>query len=293
MRKGAYMNIRVRRYRAMAAATAAALCSVAVVAAAAPAEAATVKTVRVRMTDSAITFHGGGAMAMNGSTMLPAGRYHFHVVAPDGAHSLQLLRFQNGYTPDQAQQDFVTAFEGDVAAVQRIDNGVLFLGGASARPHNPGDMVARVRAGQVAALDVNGSAMGLLQVTGSGAADAPSHDGKYTAFSFGWGVSKHLPAVGTVKLSNQADQPHFLVLQRVKDGTTTKQVRKFINSGAQGNPSWALKASADTGVLSPGKSQLISYELPPGKYFIACFWPDYFTGAPHFLMGMWKLVTLS
>jgi hypothetical protein len=288
------MNIRVRRYRAVAAATAAALCSVtAVVAAAAPAEAAAVKTVRVRMTDSAITFHGGGAMAMNGGTMLPAGRYHFHVVAPDGAHGLQLVRFQNGYTPDQAQQDFVTAFEGDVAAVQRIDNGVLFLGGASARPHKPGDMVARVRAGQVAALDINGSAMGLLQVTGTGGKATASHSGRYTALTFGWDVSSDLPASGTAKFVNQADQPHFLVLQRVKDGTTNKQVRKFINSGAQGNPKWALKATADTGVLSPGKSQLISYNLPPGKYFIACFWPDYFTGAPHFLMGMWKLVTLS
>jgi hypothetical protein len=287
------MDIHVRHYRTVAAATAAVLCSVtAVVAAAAPAQAA-VKTVRVHMTDSAITFHGGGAMPMDGMTMLPAGRYHFHVRATDGAHSLQLLRFQNGYTPEQAQQDFVSAFEGDVAAVQRIDNGVLFIGGASARPGNPGDMVARVRAGQIAALDVNGQAMALLQVSGSGASDAPSHDGKYTALTFGWGVSKHLPASGRVKLVNQADQPHFLVLQRVKDGTTNKQVRKFINSGAQGNPSWALRASADTGVLSPGKSQLISYDLPPGKYFIACFWPDYFTGAPHFLMGMWKLVTLS
>jgi hypothetical protein len=288
------MDIRLRRSRAIAACAAAALCSVTVVvAAAAPAEAAAVKTVRVHMTDSAITFQGGGAMPMNGMTMLPAGRYHFHVVARDGAHSLQLLRFQNGYTPDQAQKDFQTAFEGDVAAVQRIDNGVLFIGGASARPHNPGDMVARVRSGEVAALDVNGQAMALLQVTGSGAAKAPSHDGRYTALTYGWDVSSHLPASGRVKVVNQADQPHFLVLQRVKDSTTNKQVRKFINSGAQGNPSWALHASADTGVLSPGKSQQISYDLPPGKYFIACFWPDYFTGAPHFLMGMWKLVTLS
>jgi hypothetical protein len=287
------MDIRVRRYRAVAAATAAILASVTAVVAAVPAEAATVKTVRVHMSDSAITFHGGGAMAMDGMTMLPAGRYHFHVVAPSGAHSLQLLRFQNGYTPDQAQQDFQSAFEGDVAAVQRIDNGVLFIGGASARRGKPGDMVARVRAGEVAALDVNGEAMAVLQVTGTGRSASASHSGRYTALTYGWDVSRQLPASGRVKVVNQADQPHFLVLQRVKDRTTNKQVRRFIRSGAQSNPSWALKASADTGVLSPGKSQLISYDLPPGKYFIACFWPDYFTGAPHFLMGMWKLVTLS
>jgi hypothetical protein len=287
------MDIRARRVRTIASVVAAALCSVSVlVVAAAPADAA-VKTVRVRMTDNAITFHGGGTMAMNGQTMLAAGRYHFHVVSGDGGHALQLIRFQNGYTPDQAQKDFGSAFNGDVAAVQRIDNGVLFLGGASARPHNPGDMVAQVRAGQVAAIDQNGSAMALLQVTGKYHGSSAAHSGRYTAFSYGWDVSRHLPAAGTVKFANQADQPHFLVLQRVKDGTTNKQVRRFIKSGSQGNPSWLLHATADTGVLSPGKSQLVSYDLPAGKYFIACFWPDYFNGMPHFLMGMWKLVKLS
>ena len=120
-----------------------------------------------------------------------------------------------------------------------------------------------------------------------------SHSGTYTAFSYGWGVSNHLPASGTVKFANQADQPHFLVLQRVKSSTTSKQVRKFVKSGAQSNPTWALKATAESGVVSPGKSQLFDYDLPAGKYFLACFWPDYFTGMPHFLMGMWKLVTLS
>ena len=96
-----------------------------------------------------------------------------------------------------------------------------------------------------------------------------------------------------VKFANQADQPHFLVIQRVKDSTTNAKVRKFINSGGQGNPSWVLKASTESGVVSPGKSQLFRYDLPAGKYLVACFWPDYFTGMPHAFMGMWKLVTLS
>jgi hypothetical protein len=96
-----------------------------------------------------------------------------------------------------------------------------------------------------------------------------------------------------VKFANQADQPHFLALQHVKDSTTNAKVRKFINSGGQGNPPWVLKGSADSGVLSPGKSQLLNYDLKPGKYLVACFWPDYFTGMPHAFMGMWKLVTLS
>jgi hypothetical protein len=289
------MGTRTSRVRAIAAAaTAAALAVTAAMTAAAPAEAASVKTVKVRMTDTAITFSGGGATTANGVTTLRAGRYHFHVVAPSGGHALQLVRFRNGYTPEQAMQDFQPAFEGDVPAVQRLDHGVEFRGGASARPHHPGDMYVSLRAAQFMAIDQNGTAGALLQVTGT-PPNQPRvpHTGKYTAFSYGWGVSKHLPASGTVKIANQADQPHFLVLQRVKASTTKSKVRRFIKSGAQGNPSWALRASADSGVLSRGHAQLLTYDLPPGKYFVACFWPDYFNGMPHFMMGMWTLVTLS
>jgi hypothetical protein len=289
------MGFRLHRTKAFAAVAATAAFAVtAAVTTAAPAEAATVKTVKVHMSDSAITFSGGGATTANGVTTLRPGRYHFHVVSPSGTHSLQLLTFRNGYTPQQAEQDLGPAFEGNVDAVRRVDNGIIFRGGATAKKKHPGNMVASLPAGSVFAIDQNGSAVAQLTVAGKSVQSGRTpHSGSYTAFSFGWGVSKNLPAKGTVKVANQADQPHFLVLQRVKSSTTNAQVRKFIKSGAQGNPSWAMKAEADTGVLSPGKSQLFSYDLPPGKYFIACFWPDYFTGMPHFLMGMWKLVTVS
>ena len=77
-------------------------------------------------------------------TTLHADRYHFHVRGVGGGHSLQLARLQNGYTLDQAQQDFqkLNSDVPDVAAVERIDNGVIFLGGADARKgKHPGDMV--------------------------------------------------------------------------------------------------------------------------------------------------------
>jgi hypothetical protein len=295
--KGVFMGIRLHRTKAVAAATAVITAAGLALVAAAPADAATaVPTVRVRISDSSITFAGGGATTAGGVTTLHAGRYHFHVVGRGGDHSLQLLRLQNGYTQQQAQQDFNTAFNGDVPAVQRIDNGVVFLGGVDAAPTHPGDMVVKLRATQLIAADFaqDGNTMAMVNVVGT-APDQKKvpHDGKYTAFTYGWEVSKHLPASGMVKFANQADQPHFLVVQRVKDSTTNAKVRKFINSGGQGNPPWVLKASAESGVVSPGKSQLFSYDLPAGKYLAACFWPDYFTGMPHVFMGMWKLVTLS
>ena len=94
------MGIRLHRTKVVAAATAVVSAAALALVAAAPADAATaVKTVRVRMSDNSITFIGGGATTSGGVTTLHAGRYQFHVVARGGAHSLQLLRFQNGYTP--------------------------------------------------------------------------------------------------------------------------------------------------------------------------------------------------
>jgi hypothetical protein len=289
------MGIRTHRTKAIAAAASAALVVASVaVATAGPADAATTHTVKVRMSDSAITFSGGGASTANGMTMLHAGQYHFHVVTGAGDHVVQLVRFRSGYTPQQAGADLPKAFSGDVAAVRRIDNGVVFRGGAEAKPKHPGDMVVNLKAAQYMAIDQNGNATAMLMVTGKAPKPAAvAHSGSYTAFSYGWAVSRHLPAAGTVKVSNQADQPHFLVIQRVKDSTTAATVRKSLASGGQGNPKWLLKATAESGVISPGTSQFVSYNLPAGKYFIACFWPDYFTGMPHFLMGMWKLVTIG
>jgi hypothetical protein len=289
------MGIRLNRTKAIAAATAVISAGALAMTAATPAEAATaVPTVKVRMSDSKITFSGGGATTSAGVTTLHAGRYRFHVVSAGGAHSLQLLRLQNGYTPQQAQQDIPDAFEGNVPAVQRVDNGLVFLGGADAAPKHPGTMVVRLRAAQLMAVDFgSGQTTAGLNVVGTAPHQKKvAHTGTYTAFTYGWGVSRHLPAAGMVKFGNSADQPHFLVLQHVKASTTNAKVRRFISSGGQGNPPWLLKGSAGSGVVSPGKSQLFRYDLPAGKYLVACFWPDYFTGMPHAFMGMWKLVTL-
>lgn len=286
------MGFKGVRTRLFAAGTAFGLVAVAL--AAAPAEAAEVKTVKVTMSDTAIAFRGGGAETANGVTMLRSGRYHFTVRSTKGGHALQLARFNEGYTPEQAQKDFQSAFEGDVAAVQRIDNGMVFLGGASARPNRPGSLVVKLGAGHYAALDQNGPAFAMLHMVGAAPKQPKvAYEGTYTAFTHGWHSSRGLPASGMVRFRNQSDQPHFLVLQQVKDSTTKAQVRRFVNRGLQGQPPWALKAFADSGVVSPGKSQLFRYDLPPGKYVIACFWPDYFTGAPHVVHGMWDLVRIS
>jgi hypothetical protein len=70
-------------------------------------------------------------------------------------------------------------------------------------------------------------------------------------------------------------------------------VAKWIKSGANGQPPFQLHGSNGLGVISPGRVGAWRIDMPAGRYLIACFWPDRFTGMPHFLMGMWNLVDLK
>ena len=235
------------------------------VTAAAPAQAASSHTVKVKMSDSSITFSGGGSSTANGVTSIHSGRYHFHVVTSAGNHALQLLRFKNGYTAQQAGADLPKAFQGNVAAVQRIDNGVTFRGGADARPGNPGDMVVILKPGKFFAIDQNGNAVAQLSVVGHPVNPGlGEHSGTYTAFSYGWSVSKHLPAAGTVKVTNQADQPHFLVIQRVKDSTTNATVRKALSQGGERQPAMAAQGHRRIG-RHLARDQPAGELRPPGR----------------------------
>jgi hypothetical protein len=81
------------------------------------------------------------------------------------------------------------------------------------------------------------------------------------------------------------------VIQHVKEGTTRKQVMDGLNSN--GRPPWLMHENTSAGVISPYFGEMMRYDLPPGQYLIACFWPASDTGLPHAFMGMFKLIHLA
>lgn len=249
--------------------------------------AATPPTVTVAMSKTAITFNGGSHIL--------AGTSIFKIVASGGQHDLQLLQLHKGYSLQQAGQDINKAFAGNVPAVRRVDANITFLGGAGGSPGSPGSFVQTLAAGTYYAFDADatGNLVAKLTVSGPGNKIAVPHSSNITAFTYGFSQTPTvIPHAGWSFVHNQADQPHFLVLQQVKPSTTNADVEKFIKSGGNSNPSWGLKATASTGVLSPGVGMTWHYNLPAGKYLFACYWPDNQTGMPHFFMGMWELVQL-
>jgi len=251
-------------------------------------------TVTVRMSDNAITLSGTGVTKANGVYSLRAGRIHFHVVSVKGDHVLNVAHLNKGYTEQQASQDF-QSFGNTKQATQNIYNGITFRGGPEAQdPKHPGDGVISLSAATYNFNDFNGQAQQQVNVTGKAPSQSQqSVSGTVTAYVYGWVTSRHLPANGWVKFQNNSDQPHVISLQQVKSSTTNADVAKFIKSGANGNPPFALKANTSTSAMSGGHQQLVHLNLPKGKYLLLCFMPDYFDNMPHFLMGMWKLVTVS
>jgi hypothetical protein len=251
------------------------------------ASAAHVPTVVVHMSDSAIHLSVGHR--------LHAGRVLFRVKTRHGGHDLQLARLHSGYTLSEAERDFGKAFnKGDIAAIRRLDHNITFLGGASTRPGQPGAFSVNLHAARLLVFDQDSNAMTRLRVFGTPQPrPIVAASSQVTTFTYGFGVSRPtIPRSGWTRVRNSSDQPHFVVFQHVKNRTTHRTVAKFIRSGAHGNPSWALKANASVGVLSPNRAEVFRYHLPAGKYLMACFWPDDDTGMPHFFMGMWRLIRL-
>jgi hypothetical protein len=259
------------------------------------------------------TGHGQSAtssMAISGPRTVSAGRVAISLHAVGGEAEVGVAKIKKGHTFKEAAGLF-GAFESSFgpmgptkAGLRGLNNLVrivTFYGGIDSgsfrRVHGT---VVLPKAGTYLLLnDENGpSQPHKLKVTPQvGVRLAPNSTGVVkTRNSKRFAGSSTLPAHGTITFENRAtNSPHLLVLQHVKKGTTRTQMIKFLNSpaGESGQPSFGLRESVATDVLSSGQSQTISYHMPAGEYVEMCYFPDLQTGMPHALMGMVRVVHLK
>lgn len=248
--------------------------------------AAGLPTLTVTMTAKTITTSSG--------TTVHAGRTQIKVIATDGEHDLQLVKLARGYSLTSATKDFMSLFNGDVATVRRVDKNIRFFGGATAVPGQPGLFAETLYAGTYMLVDTNGRAHNVLHVLGRPPARAWVAQSS-TIVGNGqdrFVMPASIPHSGWTLFRDTSDEPHFLVVQQVKPGTTAAQVGAFLAGGSQDAPPFALPASTSSGVISGGTQVLWHYSLPKGSYVVLCFWPSDEDGMPHANMGMYKLVTL-
>jgi hypothetical protein len=92
-------------------------------------------------------------------------------------------------------------------------------------------------------------------------------------------------------VTNQAAQPHEVVVVRLAPGATMEPWGAWLTGGMKGPPPGAPFAGITD--IPPGAVQNFTAEFTPGTYGLICFVPDAGDGKPHVLHGMSVTFTVS
>ncbi|GBF06059.1 hypothetical protein DAERI_070057 [Deinococcus aerius] len=133
--------------------------------------------------------------------------------------------------------------------------------------------------GQYRSFNVTGTASG---------ATAPRADVKATLQDYKVVLPATVKAGKQVwQVSNAGQETHHLMLMRIKDGKTMKDVEAFFQApdpSQAGEPPFEDAGGLET--ISGGRSAFVSFDLAPGEYVVACFLPSAKEHMPHFMLGM-------
>jgi hypothetical protein len=144
-------------------------------------------------------------------------------------------------------------------------------------------------------------ALTVTAATGTVTAPSPTAGVDVTEQEYSFlGLDNPVPAGEQLwKITNTGKQPHFMDIVKLPEGTTQQQLMEAINGFLMGTPvAGGLDLSqvadvAGTSTLSPGQTMLAAFDLAPGTYGVACFFPDIQGGTPHALLGMVVVFTVQ
>ena len=243
----------------------------------------------------------GKGIALSSTTFRP-GRTTFAVKrARQGGGQIQVFRLRSGYPLSKAAADFGKAFPqgntpANVAAVRRIDKNVVFYGGIDVpRPGKPENHWATDidRAGTYYVINTSNNKLTTFHAKGTHQRRSwPAVSGRLNmAKGNVWAPGSNDAHRGWLSTTNNAAEPHFVVLQHVVQGTTVQDVMNALNGGP--NPSASDNAQAGEGIVSPGHTVRWQVRLPAGEYAVMCFYPSKVNGMPHAFMGMVDVFQLN
>jgi hypothetical protein len=255
----------------------------------------------------AITKHG---LYLNGPRTFPAGRVNLALDAAGGTRDLGVVRLHRGYTFHEFRADLAT-FGRDVfgpggnkarglRALNHAISHVTALGGLDVQDGQVrhGTLLFDRPSNRYVMFDDSGNLprrpIHLTVTAPRGPQTLPKTAVTVTAQTNRRFASPSvLPARGTVTFVNKStESPHMLILDRVKEGTTRKQVIESAQSQQGGPPSFFLGQEQGTDVLGHNQRMTLHLHLPRGEYAELCFFPDPKTGEPHIAMGMVHIVHL-
>ena len=211
-------------------------------------------------------------------------------------HQAQLLRINDGVTPQQLQEAAgdptgeklfgVAALAGGVngiapgatqSAVTKLAPGsyltMCFVPAPDGQPH--------IAKGMQTQFTVSAPATESAE---------PKYDYEIVAKDFTFDVPAINAGKHTIEFKNDGPSPHEATLYKVADGKTPDDVQKFLatppGTPPPGPPPFA--AAGGGAAINPKDATFPTIDFTPGTYVLTCFVPDQKTGKPHIQLGMFK-----
>ena len=202
-------------------------------------------------------------------------------------HSAQILRYDEGHTPQQALK--VGAQWGE--AGKPLPEWVHLVGGfGTADPGESRSSALKLEPGSYAVIDLEAPGgkpvYGTFGVTGKPSKkELPPTDGAIKAAEYSFSAAGLVSGSNRVLFDNTGKEPHHLVAAPIKRGSTIEDVRKAIED-EEGEPPIDEKNALTSAIVDGGSGQVLELDLKPGKYALLCFVPDRKGGPPHAVKGM-------
>ena len=207
-----------------------------------------------------------------------------------GSHSAQLVRAEQGHTPQEA----LAAGEAWGEKGKGLPDWALTAGGlGDVEPGETATVTQELAPGKYLVADLETDANAEFEVTGEAAAsELPSDGGTIEATEYEFTASGLKSGGAPILFDNAGGEPHFIAAVGIKPGKTIADVRKFLET-EKGQAPVDESRGFSTAVIEGGQSQSIEVDLEAGDYALLCFVPDRAGGPPHAVKGMVSKVTVG
>ncbi|MGQ0630053.1 MAG: hypothetical protein ACT4P1_03365 [Sporichthyaceae bacterium] len=245
---------------------------------------------------------------VTGSLTQGKGPIRIRLRAVDFDPVLSVFQLREGYSLKDVRRD-VDALgrvaEGstgaDVKAARRLQKNVITVGGVTTEAGTEATATLNLAPGKYRIYDGAGEffdnvrTLTITKTSNKATAPTPAATISMTEQK-AFGGATVLPAAGTIRIRNTTTSGHRWYqaqLLHVANGTTEEQVADLF-SGESEDDSFVQEGYVGGDSLSPGRSQLLTYSVPPGTYALFCFFPDPdVPGTTYAGNGMVRIVTLS
>ena len=212
-------------------------------------------------------------------------------------HQAQLLRINDGVTPQQLQEAASDTTGGKLLGLTTITGGVNAIDGGATQSAvsklDPGsylmlcfvpapDGQPHVAKGMQAQLTVSAP-------EGTGG-EEPKYDFEIVEKDFTFDVPEVKAGEHVVEFKNAGPSPHEATMYKLADGKTLDDLQKFLTDAEAGKASGPPPFSSAGGgaAIMPNAATFPTITFTAGTYVLTCFIPDQKTGKPHIQLGMLK-----